>query len=69
MQLLEDNLRNLSIGDDFKKSFIFSCATIFAPNSKLEGVHDLCDINLDNDVVVQKNVTKFLLCTIFWRWS
>ena len=37
MQLLEDNLRNLSIGDDFKKSFIFSCATIFAPTQNLKG--------------------------------
>ena len=37
MQILEDNFHNLPIGDDFKKSFlIFACATILAPNSKLE---------------------------------
>ena len=42
IQLLEDNLHNLPLGDKLKKSFlIFACATILAPNSKLKGMHDL----------------------------
>ncbi|RVW27788.1 hypothetical protein CK203_102642 [Vitis vinifera] len=35
IQILEDNMRDLPIGEEFKKSFlIFACATILAPNSK-----------------------------------
>ena len=56
ISLLEQNLENLAIGDDFRKTFlIFSCATILAPNSKLEGMHDLWDTIWDGDVGVQKN--------------
>ena len=62
MQILEDNFHNLPIGDDFKKSFlIFACATILAPNSKLEWMHDLWDTIWDTDVVVGKNWAKFVL--------
>ena len=44
IQLLEDNLHNLLLGNKFKKSFlIFACVTILAPNSKLEVMHDLWD--------------------------
>ena len=32
LSVLEDNLKNMSVGDEFRKSFIiFSCATILAP--------------------------------------
>ena len=42
LRVLEQNLDNLPVGDDFLKTFlIFSCATLLAPNSKLEGSHDL----------------------------
>ena len=35
IQILEDNMPNLSLGNKFKKSFlIFACTTILAPNSK-----------------------------------
>ena len=55
-------MRNLLLGDEFKKSFlIFSCATILVPNSKLEGMHDLLDMIWDSDVVVHKNWVKFVL--------
>ena len=59
IQILEDNMRNLPVGDKFKKSFlIFACATILAPNSKLEGMHDLWDTIWDSNVVVQKKLGK-----------
>ena len=65
IQFLEDNLRNLPLGDEFKKSFlIFACATIIAPNSKLEGMHDLWDMIWDSDVAVHKNWTKFVLQSV-----
>ncbi|KAL6348459.1 hypothetical protein AAG906_007391 [Vitis piasezkii] len=55
-------MRNLLLGDEFKKSFlIFACATILVPNSKLEGMHDLLDMIWDSDVVVHKNWVKFVL--------
>lgn len=42
INLLEQNLYNLPISDEFRKTFsIFSCSTILALNSKLEGMHDL----------------------------
>lgn len=42
LSLLEQNLENLLIGDEFIKTYlIFSCATMLAPNSKLKGMHDL----------------------------
>ena len=53
ISLLEQNLENLAIGDDFRKTFlIFACATLLAPNSKLEGIHDLWDTIWDGDVGV-----------------
>ncbi|KAJ9698952.1 hypothetical protein PVL29_007834 [Vitis rotundifolia] len=62
IQILEDNMRNLLLGDVFKKSFlIFACATILVPNSKLEGMHDLWDTIWDSDMVVDKNWRKFVL--------
>ncbi|WJZ84248.1 hypothetical protein VitviT2T_003861 [Vitis vinifera] len=62
ISLLEQNLENLAIGDDFRKTFlIFACATLLAPNSKLEGIHDLWDTIWDGDVGVQKNWSKFVL--------
>ena len=62
ISLLEQNLYNLPIGDEFRKTFlIFSCATILALNSKLEGMHDLWDTIWDGDVGVQKNWSKFVL--------
>ena len=62
INLLEQNLDNLPIGDDFRKTYlIFACATILAPNSKLEGMHDLWDTIWDGDVGVQKNWSQFVL--------
>ena len=62
IQLLEDNLCNLPLGNEFNKSFlIFACVTILALNLKLEEVHDLWDTIWDNDVGVRKNWNKFVL--------
>ncbi|XP_059591678.1 uncharacterized protein LOC132253517 [Vitis vinifera] len=62
ISLLEQNLENLAIGDDFRKTFlIFACATLLAPNSKLEGIRDLWDTIWDDDVGVQENWSKFVL--------
>ena len=62
LRVLEQNLDNLPVGDDFLKSFlIFSCATLLAPNSKLEGSHDLWDTIWDSDLGVQRNWAKFLV--------
>ena len=56
IQILEDNMRDLPIGKEFKKSFlIFAYATILAPNSKQEGMHDLWDMVWDSEVGVRKN--------------
>ncbi|KAL6325943.1 hypothetical protein AAG906_038434 [Vitis piasezkii] len=44
IKILEANLRDLPVGEEFMKSFlIFACATILVPNSKQEGMHDLWD--------------------------
>ena len=62
IKILEDNLCDLPIGEEFMKSFlIFACATILAPNSKQEGMHDLWDTIWDSDVRVRKNWAKFVL--------
>ena len=61
LSLLEQNLDNLSIGDEFLKTFlIFSYATMLTLNSKLEDMHDLWDTIWDGDVV-KKNWSKFVL--------
>lgn len=42
LSLLEQNLENLLVDDEFIKTFlIFSCATMLGPNLKLKGIHDL----------------------------
>ncbi|RVW99508.1 uncharacterized protein LOC100852586 isoform X1 [Vitis vinifera] len=62
IKVLEDKLHDLPIGDEFMKCFlIFACATILAPNSKQEGMHDLWDTIWDSDVGVRINWAKFLL--------
>ena len=62
LRVLEQNLENLPICDEFLKTFlIFSCATLLAPNSKLEGIHDLWDTIWNGDVGVQRNWAKFML--------
>ncbi|RVW74065.1 Ubiquitin-like-specific protease ESD4 [Vitis vinifera] len=62
ISLLEQNLENLAIGDDFRKTFlIFACATLLAPNSKLEGMHDLWDTIWDGDLFY---MTKFYLPSV-----
>ena len=39
---LEESLIDLEVDNEFQKVFIiFACTTILAPNSKLEGIHDL----------------------------
>ncbi|XP_034707051.1 uncharacterized protein LOC117930516 [Vitis riparia] len=59
--LLEQNLEDLAIGDDFTKTFlIFACATLLAPNSKLEGMHDLWDTIWNGHVGVAKNWSQFV---------
>ena len=56
LRVLEQNLENLPVCDEFLKTFlIFSCATLLAPNSKLEGIHDLWETIWDGDVGVQRN--------------
>ncbi|XP_034685670.1 uncharacterized protein LOC117914432 [Vitis riparia] len=62
IKILEANLRDLPVGEEFMKSFlIFACATILAPNSKQEGMHDLWDTVWDSEVGVRKNWAKFVL--------
>ena len=59
---LEESLIHFEVGDEFQKVFIiFACATILAPNSKLEGIHDLWDLIWDGEVNVQINWSKFVL--------
>ena len=59
---LEEKLIELPIGKEFLKLFIIlSCATILVPNSKLEGIHDLWDFVMDNDIMRQHNWDKFML--------
>ena len=59
---LEESLIDLEVNNEFQKVFIiFSCATILAPNSKLEGIHDLWDLIWDGEVNVQRNWSKFVL--------
>ena len=44
LSVLKQNLENFPICEEFLKSFlIFSYATMLAPNSMLEGIHDLWD--------------------------
>lgn len=62
LTLLEQNLQNLPVSDEFRKTFIiFSYATILTPNSNLEGMHDLWDTIWEGDVGVQKNWSKFVI--------
>ena len=59
--ILEQNLENQPVCDEFLKSFlIFSCATMLAPNSKLEGIYGLWNTIWDGDVGVQRNWAKFV---------
>ena len=44
VRYLESQLDSLPVGEEFTKVFlIFTCATILAPNSKPEEMHDLWD--------------------------
>lgn len=62
LTLLEQNLQNLPVSDEFRKTFIiFSYATILTLNSNLEGMHDLWDTIWEGDVGVQKNWSKFVI--------
>ena len=62
IKTLEANLCDLPVGKEFMKSFlIFACATILAPNSKQEGMHDLWDTVWDSEVGVRKNWAKVVL--------
>ena len=62
LSVLEQNLENFPICEEFLKSFlIFSCANMLAPNSMLKGIHDLWDTIWDGDVGVQRNWAKFVL--------
>ena len=55
IKILEANLHDLPVGEEFMKSFlIFAYATILAPNSKQEGMHDLWDTVWDSEVGVRK---------------
>ena len=44
-----------------KNFLIFTCVTILAPNSKLEGMNDLWDLIWDIDVSVPRNWGKLML--------
>ena len=62
LNTLEEKLIDLDVGNEFQKvSIIFACGTILAPNSKLEGIHDLWDLIWDGEVNVQQNWSKFVL--------
>ena len=62
LKRLEESLIDLEVGNEFQKVFIiFACATILAPNSKLEGIHDLWDLIWDGEVNVKRNWSKFVL--------
>ncbi|RVW92731.1 hypothetical protein CK203_042572 [Vitis vinifera] len=61
IKILEANLRDLLVGEEFMKSFlIFAYATILAPNSKQEGMHDLWDTVWDSEVGLFY-ITKFYM--------
>ena len=56
IRYLESHLYSLPVGDEFTKIFpIFMCATILAPTSELEGMHDLWDFIWDIDLLVPRN--------------
>ena len=58
----EESLIDLEADNEFQKVFIiFACVTILAPNSKLEGIHDLWDLIWDGEVNVLRNWSKFVL--------
>lgn len=62
LNTLEEKLIHLEVDNEFQKVFIiFACATILAPNSKLEGIHDLWDLIWDGEVNLQQNWSKFVL--------
>lgn len=47
LTLLKQNLHNLPVGDEFRKTFIiFSYTTNLTSNSKLKGIHNLWDNNV-----------------------
>ena len=59
---LEESLIDFEVGNEFQNVLIiFACATILAPNSKLEGIHDLWDLIWDGEVNVQRNWSTFVL--------
>ena len=67
IQYLESQLDSLPVGEEVTKSFlIFTCATILAPNSKPEGMHDLWDILWDINVSVQEIGENS--CLTIWKW-
>ncbi|KAL6347505.1 hypothetical protein AAG906_026027 [Vitis piasezkii] len=58
----QDAIKEIGFGGLLDLTFlIFACATLLAPNSKLEGMHDLWDTIWDGDVGVQKNWSQFVL--------
>ena len=57
LNTLEEKL--IDFGNEFQKVFIiFACATILAPNSKFEGIHNLWDLIWDGKVDVHQNLSK-----------
>ena len=52
---LEEKLIELPVCEEFLKLFIIFFITILAPNNKLEGIHDLWDFVMDNDIMSQHN--------------
>ena len=56
IRYLESQLDSLPIAEEFTINFlIFTCATILAPNSKPEVMHDLWDFIWDIEVLVPRN--------------
>ena len=64
---LKDRLISMEDMGEFKKLFIFfSCATLLAPTSKLDGSHELCTL-LVGDFDINVNWGQFVLDTLVAR--
>ena len=65
---LRDRLISMEDMSEFKKLFIFfSCATLLAPTSKLDGSHELWCTLLAGDFDINVNWGQFVLDTLVTR--
>ena len=66
--VLRDRLISMENMGDFKKKFIiFSCATLLAPTSKLDGSHELWCTLLVGNFDINVNWGQFVLDTLVAR--